>query len=89
MIVSLGDNNIYTNDNLFDLKSICDLKKIKEEEVVLLINENIDTDGIIYDDIYIDEVLMTLKIKYVLMKKINNHLLNTLNDFKIKYIIIK
>lgn len=89
MIVSLGNNNIYTNDNLFELKSICDLKKIKEEEVVLLINKNINTESIIYDDIYIDEVLMTLNIKYVIMYKTNYQLLNTLNDYKIKYIIIE
>ena len=88
MIVSLGNNNIYTNDNLFILKSICDLKKVKEEEVVLIIGNDINTDDIIYNDIYIDEVLMTLKISYVIIKNKNNNLIKTLNDYKINFIFL-
>ena len=89
MIVSLGNNNIYTNDNLFILKSICDLKKVREEEVVLIIGNDINTDDIIYNDIYIDEVLMTLKISYVIIKNKNNNLIKTLNDYKINFIFLK
>lgn len=87
MIVYLGNGKLKTNEEYFSLNSICELKKIKQEEVILIIDKDIDTRNVINENIVIDEVFITLNIKYCIIFNNNENLINKLNNYNIKYIL--
>lgn len=90
MIVLLGKENIiYTNDKVYVLDSICKLKQLNSEKVILLIDNDINLKEVINDNIYIDEVLITLNIELVLLYKYDTYFINKLNNYNIKYLYYK
>lgn len=81
--------NFCTNDSIFVLKSICDLKKIEEHDVFLILDGNFDYTKIINDDILIDELFITKTIILLIIYNTENeYLSNCCKEYGVKYIQI-
>ncbi len=97
MIITIGDNNFKqnnslkfcSNDSIYVLKSICDLKKVKEQEVVLIVDGNNDYKNVINDDIVIDELFISKTIiLLIICNTENEYLKDCCKKYGTKYIQI-
>lgn len=89
MIILIGENNLITREKIFKLKSICDIKSIKSNNNILFIlNTNIDSSGLIEEDIMLDELLISLNIDYIITNTVNKTLERTSKYYNIPLIMI-
>lgn len=65
MIIVIGEDKLETKEKTLYLKSVCDIKKINTNENLLFIFGCTVINGLINEDVFIDELLITGDFKYV------------------------
>ena len=89
MVISIKNDNHVINENHITINSICDLKNFRQEEAIIVLNEELDDNGFVKDtDIYFEEILITMNVKIILAKKVNNVLLNIVSYHKVPLIMV-
>lgn len=89
MVISIKNDNHVINENQITINSICDLKNFRQEEAIIVLSEELDDNGFVKDtDIYFEEILITMNVKIILAKKVNNVLLNIVSYHKVPLIIV-
>lgn len=79
MIIVLSDKlSIESSNDVYYLKSICDIKSIKDEDNILVILDVDIKEGVV-GNIILDEIFISLNLRYII---VNNQNINIKNMFK-------
>lgn len=89
MIIVIGDNKLETKEKTLYLKSICEIKKINSNENLLFIFDCTVNNGLINEDVFIDELLITVDFKYVFSNVYDKSLEEACLYYKIPFIYLK
>jgi len=93
MFVVIGSNliqNTNKNNDIINIKSICEIKKIKTNDNILFIfDSNINDNGLIEEDIVLDELFITIDFRCVISNVRSNALEKTSSYYNIPLIYLK
>ena len=88
MIVVIGDNKLSTKEKTLYIKSICEIKKINTDKNILFILGRTINNGLIEEDIYIDELLISGDFFYVISNVKDKSLEKSCSYYKIPLIYL-
>lgn len=94
------NEEILANKKIIFLESPCNIKNITDENNYLIIDKNIsikedgfftvkDNENSLINQISIDELLIMVNIKLIILKEINQKIVEISNYYNIDYLILK
>lgn len=89
MIIVIGEDKLVTKEKTLYLKSVCDIKKINTNENLLFIFGCNVINGLINEDVFIDELLITGNFKYVFSNVYDKSLEEACLYYKVPIIYLK